>query len=525
MTLIPVARRTLATLFLASRLAFPAAALAESATAGAPHASQVLVEADARLQTVRGQIVSLMDEGEIPSLSIAVAKSGRILWEESFGWADREAKTPATPHTIYPLASLSKSITATGVMVLVERGLVDLEAPAAHYLGGARMAVHEGDPDKLTVRTVLNMTAGIPHGSRSTFDAGEARPLATKDFLERHAFSAFPPGEVPHYSNISMAVADVIMETVSRKDIGSFMEADVFAPLGMKNTSAHIGPARLPRAATKYSAGGTRLPHSYFQPVGGGGYYSSAHDLLLYGMFHLKNRAHGQKRILSDESLDIMHTDVTQGEGAIFALGWGSNRLPDGRLWLVTNGGIQGACTTLSLLEGDDVAVVVLTSVSSDSRVTDEIATQITDALAPGFAATFETLKAKWETIYEPAGAFLPGNDLVGIWQGELVSGEQRMGIRFVIKPDGDVHVEPDRQLHCLGNDVSFHNDWFQGVYVGWIPTDDEMQGDNAIRFRFHVNDGRMTGFLSPTFPFDGGRYSLPVYCSLVKAEADLKTR
>jgi hypothetical protein len=72
-----------------------------------------------------------MVEHDVPSLAVAVAKDGEIIWEAGFGWADRERRIRATEHTMYSLASISKSITATGLMVLVERGLVDLDHPGA----------------------------------------------------------------------------------------------------------------------------------------------------------------------------------------------------------------------------------------------------------------------------------------------------------------------------------------------------------------------------------------------------------
>jgi CubicO group peptidase (beta-lactamase class C family) len=64
----------------------------------------------------------MVTRGEAPSAALAVAKDGRVIWEEGFGWADLERKVKASPTTVYPVASLSKSMTATGVMVLAERG-------------------------------------------------------------------------------------------------------------------------------------------------------------------------------------------------------------------------------------------------------------------------------------------------------------------------------------------------------------------------------------------------------------------
>ena len=97
--------------------------------------------------------LELKREG-IPSLTVAVARDGRILWEEGFGLADRERKIPATPHTRYSLASVSKPVTATGLMVLVEQGRVDLDRPVNAYLGSPALRIRVGRSDAATVRRV-----------------------------------------------------------------------------------------------------------------------------------------------------------------------------------------------------------------------------------------------------------------------------------------------------------------------------------------------------------------------------------
>ena len=86
----------------------------------------------ARQRIQRGMI-----ERGIPSLAIAVAQGNSVLWEEGFGWADRERSIAATPHTLYSLASISKPITATAVMILKERGLLNLDHRSTTTLGKA----------------------------------------------------------------------------------------------------------------------------------------------------------------------------------------------------------------------------------------------------------------------------------------------------------------------------------------------------------------------------------------------------
>lgn len=110
---------------------------------------QTLVQADARLSAIRADIVARAEKSEFPSISIGVMKNGRVLWEESVGWADKTAHVPATPCVAYGLASLGKSILGTAMMVLVDRKQVNLNAPISQYLGNDRLKVSKVKPIRL----------------------------------------------------------------------------------------------------------------------------------------------------------------------------------------------------------------------------------------------------------------------------------------------------------------------------------------------------------------------------------------
>ena len=114
-------------------------AVALAGSAAGPALGSVSTSSSADLfEGVRGKIRAGLSEHGVPSMSIAVARDGKIIWEEAFGFADVERRVKAfdssTPRTMYSLASISKPFTATGLMILVERGLVDLDRPLNDYL-------------------------------------------------------------------------------------------------------------------------------------------------------------------------------------------------------------------------------------------------------------------------------------------------------------------------------------------------------------------------------------------------------
>ena len=115
-----------------------------------------------QFENTRARIKKALVEQNIPSIAVAVAQNGKVIWEEGFGCADRENGVPANEHTLYSLASISKPITATGLMVLKERKKIDLDKPINDYLGESKLRARVGDAAGATVRRVANHTSGLP---------------------------------------------------------------------------------------------------------------------------------------------------------------------------------------------------------------------------------------------------------------------------------------------------------------------------------------------------------------------------
>src|SRR5204862_588085 len=110
-----------------------------------------------------------------------------------------------------------------------------------------------------------------------------------------------------------------------------FMREEVFLKLGLTHTSVGIGPGLEPYAAARYGADGLPIPFYDFDHRGASAVYSSAHDLVRFGLFHLKAHLADQKAILSNESIDAMHAaTMVSGKNAGYGVGWATNDLPNG---------------------------------------------------------------------------------------------------------------------------------------------------------------------------------------------------
>ena len=283
-----------------------------------------------RFAKVRAMILEGVQKSGVPSISIAAAEDGRIVWEESFGFADKEKNAKATPDSLYALASISKAFTGTGLMVLAEKKLVDLDKPVNDYLGEAKLTAHVGSAGQATLRRMLYLEAGMPMHWNIFYATEPARPPSQDESIRRYGIIVNEPGREYVYSNFAYGVLDRVISHVSGKGYPEFMKREVFEPLQMNRTSVHIAPELAAYAVQNYDAAGRSLPPLAYDHDGASAVYSSVHDLIRFGLFHLKNRVPGKKPILSPASLDLLHRPSSLNASEIstigeprMAMGWG----------------------------------------------------------------------------------------------------------------------------------------------------------------------------------------------------------
>lgn len=476
------------------------------------------VAPDAMFETIRAHILTRVKSGEIPSMAVGVSRRGEIVWEEAFGWADRESGVPATPETVYPIGSLSKSITATGIMILVERGVIGLDDPVGTFIPQGSLTVYEGEREAVTIRRVLHMTAGIPHGWATYGNVFD--PPEINEYLADAGVVVLPPGSEELYSNNAYGVLEAVISGVTGRDFDEFIESEVFEPLGMLSSRAALEPDLVGVAASRYGIDQTRLPYDQYQfvPSGGAGMYASVHDLVRFGMFHLKSPAPDQDPVLSDQNLDQMHfaKDPEDLDG-IMAMGWGSVELDSGRRWLLTNGSIGGANSMLTLLPDEELAVAVLTNISSSS-LADETAIGIADVVSAGFAEEVGRTIGAYEEAHA-LGPFEPSANLVGEWRGALMNGGNEMPIVLSVQSDGIVTVQLADQADIRIDEMRSRGDQIEGSFRGRIAGHPHFGQDHDMRVTIRHDDGRLYGFLTSVADTQFGSVSTPFYIGLVKQE------
>jgi CubicO group peptidase (beta-lactamase class C family) len=437
---------------------------------------------------VRALIQRQMTERQVPSVAVAVARGGRIVWEEAFGWADRENRVAATPHTLYSLASISKPITATGLMILKERGLIDLDRPINDYLGDAKVNVRIGEPAAATVRRVANHTAGLPLHYQFFYEDEPYRAPSRDETILRYANTVTAPGERYFYSNLGYGILDYVISRVSGKSYRDFMRTEVFVPLGLTHMSVDLEPALQKQQAIRYGMDGLPIPFYGFDHPGGSAIYASAHDLVRFAMFHLKSHLPDQKPIISDATIDDMQKGTADaGNGQGYGIGWMNTEYAGGRRSISHTGGMGGVSTSLRLFPAEKIAIVVLTNAGSHP-VAGTVMEEITKTVLPDLAP-----RAPLPAV--PVVSFEPPSELVGTWTGQVHTPPRvPLNLTLEIKKDGDVHARLGTQLQTLLNRVTLRDGFLTGAMLGDLGTEDASRTPHTLSLTLKLRGNVLVG-------------------------------
>ena len=425
-----------------------------------------------------------MLESGIPSVAVAVAREGEIVWEEAFGWADRERRIPATVHTLYCLASVSKPYTATGLMRLVELGKLDLDKPINHYLHrDSQLKVWVGDPDEATVRRVANHTSGLPKHSNSFRGEALRKKPPMEESIRRYGNIVTPPGERYCYSNIGYGILDHLIARVSGLSYSDFLRREVFLPLGMTRSAAEITPELAEFAAVRYDEEEMPIADADCDHRGASSVYSSVHDLVRFGMFHLKQHQSDQKAALSDETIETMQvptatmghvnpSDPNLRPRSSYGVGW---VIDDDELGhrISHGGGMDGVATKLLLMprEGIVVAAVANRFKTLAYTIESEVLSTLLPDYADKLAAREERRASETPEPLNLDAAAVP--KLAGDWSGAVHTYQDDLPLTLSFKPSGDIHAQLGTQLVTLVNDAKLEDGHLTGKMAGNVCTGD----------------------------------------------------
>ena len=324
-------------------------------------AQQKKLDEQVRVQ-METSVARFMASSSIPGISIAVVEDGEHIWSEGFGMADLENFVPATPQTLYRLASISKSLTATTVMQLWERGELDLDVPVQKYC-----PAFPQKPWPITTRQLLGHLGGIRHyksDSQDDPEVGNVRHFDDPIAAGLNFFASDPlvakPGTKFSYSTQGFTLIGCVIEGASREKYVDVVRKNILEASGMTRTQVDDRFAIIPQRTRFYHknksgvvVNAELLDSSYKIP--GGGWLSSADDMARFEVAVLHDV------LLRRATRDLMWTPQKLADGSTseYALGWGTGK-ELGEADVGHGGGQQGTSTFFMILPQREAGIVVL---------------------------------------------------------------------------------------------------------------------------------------------------------------------
>jgi CubicO group peptidase (beta-lactamase class C family) len=299
-------------------------------------------------------------EDRLPGLSVAVLDDGDLICSQAFGWAERRKKIPVTSTTKFRLGSVSKSLTSAAVGLLIQEGVLDLEAPVQTYVPSF--------PEKsgrLTTRLAAAHLSGLPH-------------YKGKDFVNRRHYDSvvhaldkfkdrplvFSPGESFLYSSYGWNLVGAVLERASGSEFLELMRTRVFEPLSLEHTIPEVPDQNDLQRAQPYvrilglTVRAPKIDNSDAWPSAG--FLSNAEDLVRFGDAMLS------ARLLKAETVDLLWTGqkTASGEETDYGLGWALAR-KGGRRAVGHGGSHVGATSALWILPEESLVIALATNTNS----------------------------------------------------------------------------------------------------------------------------------------------------------------
>ena len=331
------------------------------------------VEKRAKIETA---ITAVMSQAGIPGLSVAIVANGKLAWSNGYGLADLENFVPAKASTSYRLASISKTITATAIMQLAERGKLDLDAPVQKYC-----AAFPAKQWPVTTRQLLGHLSGVRH-----YKDGELIYENTKHYTNLNDTLSFfkddpllhEPGTKYLYSTYGYNLLGCVIEGASGQTYLEYVRKNIFEPAGMATIRDDDPAAMIPNRAQGYEK--TRngeLRNSALADVSykipGGGFCSTVVDLANFAI------ALQSGKLLKPETRAQAWTTqkLKDGKDSTYGLGWQLSEYNGARE--VAHGGNQSRVTTYLYMQPERNFAVVLMMNLESVNIRTQLARQIAE--------------------------------------------------------------------------------------------------------------------------------------------------
>jgi len=394
------------------------------------------------------------------SVSLAVAEGHELVLTAAFGEANVAGREPATPETVYGLASVTKAFTATAVCLAADDGLLDLDAPIP---GSYQWTAP-------TPRQLLQHRGGFPAFYNFHYDAG---PLPID--IDRYCTLVREPGTDFEYSNIGYRELGRVLEAATGQELGDYLRERIAEPLGLTSFGYGAAYAGTAPVAQRYSAGGRAYPTCYSGHAAAGAGWATAGDIALF--------ARTASRLLKPATAEAMYDAVPINEH----VGYGFGRIVSsepGPVIRSHGGGMGGIAAMMIEIPERELSVAVLAN-STNKAARNAIVDHVAATLAPGFRS---------DQLSPVTEQTCPMTLAPGEWAGEVSTAEGSIQLEIRILADRQAEIRLAGGPPVTTPAVASQRWDLRASAPLQLPTGDARLNSPVLGLELRREQGRLTG-------------------------------
>ena len=327
-----------------------------------------------------------MARWHVPGSAFVLVKDGKVIFSKGYGYANVEKQTPVMPdETVFRVGSVSKALTATAALQLVEGSKLDLHANVNRYLTNFKVRNPYRRP--VTLAELLTHSAGLDASVIGIAERSPSQVIPLGPFLARKMPPVMmPPGKVYSYSSFGVALEGYLIQKLSAESFDAYIQKHILQPLDMRKSSFRLTPELAAHLATGYEYHRGRYspqPIDYFNIFPAVGLYSTATDMAHFLIAQMEDGEYHGTRILSAKSVREMHlrqfTEDPRLAGRTFGF---YERFVNGRRAIGHGGNIRGFASLLMLVPKDHVGFFLVFN-RDESRFEEDFIQSFFDRFLP----------------------------------------------------------------------------------------------------------------------------------------------
>ena len=322
---------------------------------------------------------------KIPGAGFVFVRDGKVVYARGYGVAEIDSARKVSPDTtIWRVGSISKVFTATAVMQLVDRRLVELDAPITQYIKRVSIPAAFGEP--VTVRQLLSHTAGFDEIRPGTQAATQAEVLSLSAFLEGRLVRVRPPGRTTAYSTYGITLAGELVEEVAKTPFETYLRQNIWEPLGMRRSSITVPTAMQSDVAVGYEIKGETFvsqPWEWYHTTPASSVNASVTDMARFLVAHLERGQLGNARLFSPQAAAEMQRQQATMHPSMpgFAIGFYEDFV--GLQRVIEHGGNMAGFSALMVLVPDARTGFFIVNQREDSTLRDAVKFAVLEKFFP----------------------------------------------------------------------------------------------------------------------------------------------